>query len=265
HAGAAFVVVAMIDAGGARLIEIARHGLRRRDGISVELDQRDHRLVSVLWRTQPVVLSDNGSEDGLDLPPGPVLAVSLHGLTVDEDVRAGVLLVGPVSPSVVRECRWAADMLGPRLARLRAYRGSLESHRRLDRDRMLLQGVIDAVSDPILLTDTEGRMLIANTSAENLFASRDGESEGRQRAVALNNMMFSAPLSGSATAPAEPLRRELLIVDPTPASDLLFQLLRAVVNDQQQGTGIVSILRDVTDLRRATEEIEDNYRRMRLV
>jgi PAS domain S-box-containing protein len=266
HAGASFVACAMIDPSGTRLVEIARHGLpRRRGGISIELDQRDHRLVSVLWRTQPVVLSDNGSDDGLDLPPGPVLAVSLHGLTVDEDVRAGVLIVAPVSPAVARESRWVADMLGPRLARLRSYRGSLESHRRLDRDRMLLQGVIDAVSDPILLTDTEGRMLIANTNAENLFASRDGESEGRQRAVALNNMMFSAALSWSATSPAEPLRRELLLVDPDDGSDLLFELLGAVVNDPQQGTGIVSILRDVTDLRRATEEIEENYRRMRLV
>jgi signal transduction histidine kinase len=265
HAGARFVVCAMIDSAGTRLVEIARHGFpRRRGGISIDLDHRDHRLVSVLWRTQPVVLSDNGGDDGLDLPPGPVLAVSLHGLTVDEDVRAGVLIVAPVSPSVARESRWVADMLGPRLARLRSYRGSLESHRRLDRDRLLLQGVIDAVSDPILLTDTEGRMLIANTNAENLFASRDGESEGRQRAVALNNMMFSAALSWSATAPAEPLRRELLLVDPTDGSDLLFELLGAGVNDPQQGTGIVSILRDVTDLRRATEEIEENYRRMRL-
>jgi signal transduction histidine kinase len=266
QAGASLVLCAMVDASGARLAEIARHGMPRRGaGISVDLDQRDHRLVSVLWRTQPVVLSENGGDDGLGLSHEPLLAVPLHGLTVDEDVRVGVLLVRPVSPSVARESRWVGDMLGPRLARLRAYRGSLEGHRRLDRDRTLLQGVIDAVSDPILLTDPEGRMLIANTSAENLFASRDGESEGRQRAVALNNMMFSAALSWSGAATAEPFRRELLLVDPDDGSDLLFELLGAVVNDPQQGTGIVSILRDVTDLRRATEEIEENYRRFRLV
>jgi PAS domain S-box-containing protein len=266
HAGARFVLCAMVDAAGTRLTDVARHGLpRRAGGFSVDLDQRDHPLVSVLWRTQPVVVADNGGEVAAGLPRGSMLAVPLHGLTVDEDVRVGVLLVGPVSPSAVRESRWVADMLGPRLARLRAYRGVVEGHRRLDRDRMLLQGVIDAVSDPILLTDTDGRMLLANTGAENLFASRDGESEGRQRAVALNNMMFSAALSWSATDQAEPLRRELLLVDPTDGSDLLFELMSAVVNDPQQGTGVVSILRDVTDLRRATEEIEENYRRMRLV
>src|SRR5262249_41967375 len=138
-----------------------------------------------------------------------------------------------------------------------------DANRRLERDRMLLQGVLDAVSDPILLTDTEGRMLVTNTSAENLFASREGESEGRQRAVALNNMMFSAALSWTATAEAAPLRRELLLVDPTDGTDLVFELLSAVVNDPHQGTGVVSILRDVADLRRATEEIEENYRRLR--
>jgi signal transduction histidine kinase len=36
-----------------------------------------------------------------------------------------------------------------------------------------------------------------------------------------------------------------------------------VVTDTTHGTGVVSILRNVTDLRRATEEIEENYRRLR--
>jgi len=34
--------------------------------------------------------------------------------------------------------------------------------------------------------------------------------------------------------------------------------------DPREGTGIVSILRNVTDLRRATQEIEENYRKLRL-
>ena len=264
HTGARAVMCAMVDTTRARLVEIASYGIRRADRFSLDLEQHDHRLVNVLGRTQPMVIPANGTNDVvLGLPRGPVLAVPLHGLTVEEDVRIGVLLIGPVTPSAVRESRWVADMLGPRLARLRAHRIALDGNRRLERDRTLLQGVIDAVSDPILLTDTDGRMLVANTNAENLFASREGESEGRQRAVALNNMMFSAALSWSVTGEAEPLRRELLLVDPTDGSDLLFELLGAVVTDPQQGTGVVSVLRDITDLRRATEEIEENYRRLR--
>jgi signal transduction histidine kinase len=44
----------------------------------------------------------------------------------------------------------------------------------------------------------------------------------------------------------------------------LFELLSTVTEDPRQGTGVVSILRNVTDLRRASEEIEDNYRKLRM-
>ena len=91
----------------------------------------------------------------------------------------------------------------------------------------------------------------------------EDESEGRRRAVALNNMLFSSALAQRAIA-GRAGRRELLLVDPVDGSDLLFELLSTAVTDPREGTGIVSILRNVTDLRRATEEIEENYRKLRL-
>jgi signal transduction histidine kinase len=264
HAGARHVLCAAVDAANANLVGLAGHGLDRfkASEFRLELERRDHPLVSVLTRLQPTIAPQNGHSESLGIPQVPYLAVPLHSPVVDEEPRLGVLLVNPVLPRVVREARWVADVLGPRIAHLRAYRGYADSQRRLDRDRNLLQGVIDAVSDPILLTDTEGRMLIANSAAERLFAAKEGESEGRQRAVAMNNMLFSAALSWSA-ASSEPLRRELLLVDPNEGSDLLFELISAVVTDTTHGTGVVSILRNVTDLRRATEEIEENYQRLR--
>src|SRR5262249_24118435 len=54
------------------------------------------------------------------------------------------------------------------------------------------------------------------------------------------------------------------LVNPVDGSDLVFELLSTVTDDPRQGSGVVSILRNVTDLRRASEEIEDNYRKMRL-
>src|SRR5438309_1922125 len=44
----------------------------------------------------------------------------------------------------------------------------------------------------------------------------------------------------------------------------VFVLLSTVTEDPRQGSGVVSILRNVTDLRRASEEIEENYRKMRV-
>jgi signal transduction histidine kinase/PAS domain-containing protein len=132
------------------------------------------------------------------------------------------------------------------------------------RERSLLDAIINAVADPILLTDTEGRLLIANSRAEALFSTSAGVSDGRRRAVELNNMFLSAALWRIAVGAGQVKPQELLVVDPVDGSDLLFELLGTVVHDQREGTGIVSVLRNVTDLRHATEELSENYRRMRL-
>ena len=76
-------------------------------------------------------------------------------------------------------------------------------------------------------------------------------------------MLFSAALSRTAVeAPSE--ARELLLVDPSDGSDLLFEVLSTTVEDPREGTGIVSVLRNITDLRRATEQIEENYQKLRV-
>jgi PAS domain S-box-containing protein len=266
-AGARYALCAGLDESHSRLVGLAAEGLTSVDPASfaVEIDRSQHRLVMVLSRTQPLILRVSTREqiDGLRLPNSTYVAFALHGLRLDEDVRAGVLLVGPALPAVMQEGRWVASLLGPRLTRLIAERDAEDARRRLERERALLQKVIDAVPDPILLTDTSGRMLVANSTAEELLASREGESEGRARAIALNNMLFSAALSWTAMPDGDPVRRELLLADPQEGSDLLFELLSGPVEDPTQGTGIVSILRNVTDLRRATEEIEENYRKLR--
>src|SRR5256885_14783143 len=135
---------------------------------------------------------------------------------------------------------------------------------RFGQERMLLYSIINAVTDPILLTDTEGKLIIANSHAEKLFAAPEEASEGWRRAAGLNNMLFSAALSTSAVGMAELARRELLLVDPLEGSDLLFELLSSRARDERQGTYVVSILRNVTDLARAKEEIEESYRTLRV-
>jgi signal transduction histidine kinase len=76
-------------------------------------------------------------------------------------------------------------------------------------------------------------------------------------------MLFSAALSRSAVE-GSPEARELLLVDPSDGSDLLFEVLSSTVEDPREGTGVVSVLRNITDLRRATEQIEENYQKLRV-
>ena len=55
-----------------------------------------------------------------------------------------------------------------------------------------------------------------------------GFSEGRRRAVALNNMLFSASIFTSSSG-GGPTRHELLLVDPTEGQDLLFEVMSTPV------------------------------------
>jgi PAS domain S-box-containing protein len=192
---------------------------------------------------------------------GPIVAYPLRGTRAQEHAVGLLLVRGGVEATL--DLEWLISVLGQKMEQIRG-RGSLaEELRRLRRERSLFYTIINSVTDPILLTDTEGRLIVANARAERLFAATDEESEGRRRAVELNNMLFSAALSRSVVdAPAE--ARELLLVDPSDGSDLLFEVLSSTVEDPREGTGIVSVLRNITDLRRATEQIEENYQKVRV-
>jgi signal transduction histidine kinase len=183
-----------------------------------------------------------------------------------EDRSVGLLLV--VADGLPGEARWVARVLGEKLARLRS--GQIFAEGRFGRERTLaseaslLHSLINAVTDPILLTDPEGKLIIANTRAERLFIAREDDNEGRRRAVALNNMLFSSALSAQAIA-HEGGRREVPLVDPSEGYDLLFELLSSTVKDPHTGAPcVVSILRNVTDLGRASEELRENYRKLRV-
>ena len=89
---------------------------------------------------------------------------------------------------------------------------------------------------------------------QTLLTAGEEKREGWRHAVALNNMLFSASLF---TAESGPTRRELLLVDPWEGKELLFEVLSSPVAIRSGENGIVSVLRNVTDLRRATEEIEE--------
>ncbi|MHB1843630.1 MAG: PAS domain-containing sensor histidine kinase [Deltaproteobacteria bacterium] len=251
-----------------RCAGIAGHGFSSAqiEGFSLELDDPGNPLVKVLSADRPVRF-EAGAGAPADQPfrRQPFVAFPLHGFEDGAPIPLGLLLTSEVSPQVARGVEWAAAQLARRLWQIRSLRLARDNERRLGREQRLLDGLIDAVNDPILLTDGDGRMIIANSRAENLFATGDVQSEGRRRAIALNNMLFSSALAQRAIAPGELTRRELLLVDPADGSDLLFELLSATVQGDREGTGagIVSILRNVTDLRRATEEIEGNYRKLR--
>jgi PAS domain S-box-containing protein len=254
-------IVAVADLMSGQLLLVAEHGVSSAAiaDFSVARDDESHPLIRAMLRPEPSYFDAKGLSFHTPLEP-PFHAVPLR--SDDEHGAIGVLLTSARMPELHPEVVWLARMLAKQVGRLLSRATLAET--RFGQERMLLYSIINAVTDPILLTDTEGKLIIANTHAEKLFAAPEEASEGWRRAVSLNNMLFSAALSTNAMAHSEMARRELLLVDPLEGSDLLFELLSSRAKDERQGTYVVSILRNVTDLARAKEEIEESYRTLRI-
>ncbi|PYQ46628.1 MAG: histidine kinase [Acidobacteria bacterium] len=259
YAGARAGACLAVDVEHTRLSLIASHGPGMPADFSVDLEDRAHPLVAAAFGRQAVTLTEQRGDRRTAVPLGrvPILAQPMYARVGRENVPGGLLVVSPPEANSAL-VEWVGSVLASPLVRLGRNRSLTEADRRIRRERTLL----DAVPDPILLTDPEGRVLIANARAKALLVAGEGESEGRRRAVALNNMLFSSALAQ--TAIQEGGRRELLLVDPVEGSDLLFELLSTAAPDTREGTALVSILRNISDLRRASEEIEENYRRLRI-
>ena len=262
HAPVTEAAVLVSEGISTDMLLVAEHGVSSGAIMDFALNREDagHPLIQALRSPEPVYIDALPTHYRV-----PLEADAFHVMPLRADAGEpghGLLLVAGLGPEIDGETLWLGRTLGKQVSRLHGRQ--LLAETRFGQERMLLYSIINAVTDPILLTDTEGKLIIANTHAEKLFAAPEEASEGWRRAAALNNMLFSAALSTSAVGMTELARRELLLVDPLEGSDLLFELLSSRAKDERQGTYVVSILRNVTDLARAKEEIEESYRTLRI-
>ena len=181
----------------------------------------------------------------------PFAAILLEGasLHLDADALAG-----------------AALLAGPVLARTQHMERYRQSAERLDEQRDLLTTIINSLPDPIVITDAATDIVVQNRRAEHLLSTNDLDSEGRRRAVEINNLLFTSYLSRSVIGGprAQGGARELNLVDPDEGNDLLFEVLAHPLHESTRQGAFVSVLRDVTDLRRAVAELERQVQRGRL-
>jgi signal transduction histidine kinase len=126
-----------------------------------------------------------------------------------------------------------------------------------------MQTVMESMADPVILTDPQHRVITQNKAAERYFKLPEDVSEGRVRAVELNNLLFSAALSSMAVSGSDS-SRDMTLVDAIEGDEVLFEAVSAPsFGPDGRRTGMVSVLRDVTDLRRADEELRANYEKLR--
>ncbi|HXG90680.1 MAG TPA: ATP-binding protein [Vicinamibacterales bacterium] len=254
----ALLASAAADPG--RLWGIAALGIStsRTGEFVLDLDDRRNHLVSAAWATKPTHFRADRRQ-----PETPLENTSFHAVPLRPERQLpplGLLILEGDEPAVDDDVLWFAEILGEKLQSLR--RRNVTADPGVDRERHLLYTIINSVTDPILLTDEAGKLIIGNSRAEQLFAIRAEESEGRRRAVEINNLFFSSALAGRLVEESLPTAREVILVDPEDGSDLLFELLTSHMTLERDRTAIVSVLRNVTDLGRARQELEDNYRRL---
>ncbi|HET6763278.1 MAG TPA: ATP-binding protein [Longimicrobiaceae bacterium] len=195
-------------------------------------------------------------------PPGQTPFAALPVPAPDGGSLGVVLLDG----ADARGMDAAAELVrraGPAVARLVELESLRTAARQVSRQRDLLGTLVDALPDPLLVTDSEHGILRENERAAALFSVRDGDGDDRRRMAELNNLLFSSFLVHAASAAWEG-GRELSLLEPETGADLVFEVLSAPLPGHLAGDGArLAALRDVTALKRASNELEHQFRRAR--
>ena len=184
------------------------------------------------------------------------------------DMRAyAAVLIAEVArratPSDIAELRALVELANRYLSRL--FKTEHYQNRMIDMETVItqMQTVMESMTDPVILTDPQHRVITQNKAAERYFRLPEEVSEGRARAVELNNLLFSAALSSMAVS-GNDSSRDMTLVDAIEGDEVLFEAVSAPsFAPDKRRAGMVTVLRNVTDLRRADEELRDNYDRLR--
>jgi PAS domain S-box-containing protein len=176
----------------------------------------------------------------------------------------GVLLNAAAPAEAVQAVSAVFDQFVAVLDKIRQVRELNLRADRLGRQRDLLTTIVNTLPDPVVLSDASNSIILANDRADQLFSTSPGDSEGRRRAVQMNNLLFSSFLTQSVISVEQAKTRELTLVDPSDGSDLLFEVLSAPMPQASKDGGHLSILRNITDLKRAVTELEAQFQRSRI-
>lgn len=163
----------------------------------------------------------------------------------------------------LRQLRTLIETANRYLARLFKVEHYYNRMRDMDITISQMHTVMQSMADPVILTDSHHRVIMLNKAAERFFKLPEGVTEGGARAVELNNLYFSAALSSMAVSGTES-HRDLTLVDVMEGEEVLFEAVCApTFSSDGVRSGMVTVMRDVTDLRRADQEVRSNLQKLR--
>jgi signal transduction histidine kinase len=127
-----------------------------------------------------------------------------------------------------------------------------------------LYWMVNGFADPVVLVDANKDIILQNVRAETLFKADPDASEGKRRAISMNNFLFTAALSSNLEQNvAGRSARDVTLVDPIEGTELLFEMRTLpATNDVNGARGTIAVLTNITDLRHATEQVTQNVHRL---
>ena len=94
-----------------------------------------------------------------------------------------------------------------------------------EKERQWVESIMKSVADPIVLTNLDNEILLQNRRAEELFSGSNNANDGKQRALEMNDGLFSAYLSSAAFSTSSFVQRDITLVDPIEGSDLHYEVI----------------------------------------
>jgi PAS domain S-box-containing protein len=252
------VLVARYDAGVQGAVSWLPS--RRSGRLLDELGEPDSLVLHLVQHGAEPAVYPAGSFPPLDFPS--FVALTYPGLHPQPPLGLLIIEAGEVDDACLQAAAIVRRM-GPALARVSQLESLTGRAARNSRRRDLLTVIVNSLPDPVLLTDAGNNIVLANRRAEQLFTVAADDSEGRRRAIQLNNLLFSSFLTQSMIGASDGAPRELNLVDTADGSDLLFEVLSVTVPNVGGEVGVISVLRDITDLRQAVNELEVQFTRSR--
>ena len=215
------------------------------------------------FRGAPETMNAQRAEELIASPSVELLHIGQQRLGI---APAGIILLqGPLDQTVIEEATDFVALASPVIARLASLEEARDRADALTQQRERLTLMVDSLPDPVVITNAANDIIAQNYRAERLLHVRDDDSAGRRRAIELNNLLFTSFLSKAAmTGGQQAGPRELNLVDPDEGNDLLFEVLAHPLGARVgPENSVLSVLRDVTDLRRAANELERQVQRVR--
>ncbi|HLW16290.1 MAG TPA: histidine kinase dimerization/phospho-acceptor domain-containing protein, partial [Actinomycetota bacterium] len=193
---------------------------------------------------------DLATWQGRDVPSVGVVILNKVDTITDADIERLMPFATQAGTALVR----ASDV--------ERLRDSSEQHAI---EKEWLHWMINGFADPVVLTNADNDILLQNLRAETLFKSNPDDSEGKRRAIWMNNFLFTAALSTSVLEQNTAGRgtHDLTLVDPIEGTELLFEMRTLPATNYFNGArGTVAVLTNITDLRYATEQVTQNVHRL---